>query len=239
MMGSKPDARYDDIADWYAMWVRTQSWAHAVITEHAYSLTGDVDGQFLLDVACGEGVFSRLLVASGAKVVGIDSSPRLIELARNEPPGSIQSPAFDVDDAQTLATLQSARFDGAICMMALMDIPDLEAVYRAVRRVVKIGGWFVIAITHPCFDAPHATWEEEVEEVPGRIVAHYLEEGQWRSHFAGGVRGKLGACHRTLGSYLNVAVETGWTLERLVEPAGGPEGQNPHIPRLVMIRFHA
>jgi len=63
--------------------------------------------------------------------------------------------------------------------------------------------------------------------------------GQWRSHFAGGVRGKLGACHRTLGSYLNVAVETGWTLDRLVEPAGGPEGQNPHIPRLVMIRFRA
>jgi 2-polyprenyl-3-methyl-5-hydroxy-6-metoxy-1,4-benzoquinol methylase len=238
VMGSNLGARYDDIADWYAMWVRTKSWAHAIIAEHAYSLTGDVDGQVLLDVACGEGMFSRLLVASGANVAGIDISPRMIELARSEPPGSLQSPAFDVDDAQTLATLESGRFDGAICMMALMDIPDLEAVYRAVRRVVKDGGWFVIAITHPCFDAPHATWEKDVE-MPARIISHYLEEKNWRSRFAGGVRGRVGAWHRTLSSYLNVAVETGWTLDRLVEPAGGPEGQNPHIPRLVMIRFRA
>ena len=229
---------YDEIADWYANLARADSWVHRVLTENLSALVGDIDERRVLDVACGEGVFSRLLANQGADVVGVDLSPRLIALAIDTDIPRSMRLTYHVDDAQTLATFDADSFDGAVCMMALMDIPDLEATCRSVRRVVKMGGWFVVAITHPCFDAPHATWEDEVPNPDaGRVIRSYLDEGLWRSHFSGGVRGKVGAWHRTLGTYLNTMIATGWTLEQLVEPAGGVEGQNLRIPRLAMMRF--
>ncbi len=233
-----PSPLYDEIAEWYATLARADSWVHRVLIENLPPLVGDVDGQRVLDVACGEGVFSRLLATYGAHVVGIDLSPRLIALASTANIPGAKRLTYHVDDAQTLATLAADSFDGAICMMALMDIPDLEATCSAVHRVVKTGGWFVVAITHPCFEAPHATWEDDVP-IPeaGRVIHSYLDEGFWRSHFSGGVRGKVGAWHRTIGTYLNTMIATGWMLERLVEPAGGVERQNPGIPRLVVMRF--
>lgn len=231
---------YDDIADWYATSVRTESWPHRVLIENILPLMGDIAGRHVLDVACGEGIFARLLANQGADVVGVDLSPRLIALANGVEIPDSKRLTFHVDDAQTLAMLADEQFDGAVCMMALMDIPDLEATCRSVRRVVTTGGWFIVAITHPCFDAPHATWEDEVSNPDaGRVIRSYLDEGFWRSHYQGGVRGKVGAWHRTLGTYVNTMIATGWMLEQLVEPAGGVAGQNLRIPRLVMMRFRA
>jgi len=231
---------YDDIADWYATSVRTESWTHRVLIENILPLMGDIAGRHVLDVACGEGVFARLLATQGADVVGVDLSPRLIALANGAEIPDSKRLTFHVDDAQTLATLADEQFDGAICMMALMDIPDLEATCRSVRRVVKRGGCFIVAITHPCFEAPHATWDADLSNSDaGRVIRSYLEEGLWRSDFSGGVRGKVGAWHRTLGTYLNTMIAAGWTLERFVELVSGVEGQNPRIPRLVMMRFRA
>ncbi|HAL49192.1 MAG TPA: class I SAM-dependent methyltransferase, partial [Dehalococcoidia bacterium] len=48
----------------------------------------------------------------------------------------------------------------------------------------------------------------------------YFAEGFWRSENPDGVRGKVGAHHRTLSTYLNGLVEAGLSLERLVEPCG-------------------
>lgn len=46
-------------------------------------LTGPLQGESALDLACGEGFYSRLLKAWGAgRVVGVDMSPNMIELAR-------------------------------------------------------------------------------------------------------------------------------------------------------------
>jgi hypothetical protein len=42
-------------------------------------------------------------------------------------------------------------FDGAVCEMAMMDIDDLHGTLRAVATAVRPGGWFVIAMVHPCF----------------------------------------------------------------------------------------
>jgi SAM-dependent methyltransferase len=48
-------------------------------------LTGPLQGESVLDLACGEGHYSRLLRAWGAgAVVGVDLSPQMIELARRQ-----------------------------------------------------------------------------------------------------------------------------------------------------------
>ena len=39
-----------------------------------------------------------------------------------------------------------------------MDIPDLDACLRTVERILRPQGWFVFAITHPCFQMPDSRW---------------------------------------------------------------------------------
>ena len=48
-------------------------------------LIGDPTGKDVLDVACGEGFYSRLIRQRGAaKVVGVDLSAGMVELARKQ-----------------------------------------------------------------------------------------------------------------------------------------------------------
>ena len=46
------------------------------------ALAGDVSGRTVLDAACGPGLYVEQLVRRGAKVIGFDQSPALVELAR-------------------------------------------------------------------------------------------------------------------------------------------------------------
>jgi FkbM family methyltransferase len=49
-----------------------------------FNLLGNVRGKRILDLACGEGSNTRTLAKKGARVVGVDFSKRMIELARQE-----------------------------------------------------------------------------------------------------------------------------------------------------------
>ena len=51
-----------------------------------------------------------------------------------------------------------------------------------------------------------------------RAVQAYFEEGFWRSDNIHGVRGHVGAYHRTLSTYINGLANAGFKIERVVEP---------------------
>lgn len=229
--------RYDAIAEWYVAWADSDPWVHRVVMAHEQALVAELPpGSRVLDLGCGEGVFSRLLADRGYRVTGIDHSPALIEFARDRSPDVI---TFAVDDAQTLRTQPDGTFDAAICVLALMDIPDLDAVYTAVRRVVRPSGGFTCVVMHPAFDPPGARWEVGADgNASGRVSTRYLREGEWRSAHADGVRGQVGAWHRTLGTYLNRAIAAGWQVEAVEEwPGLAGETPNEDIPRLLCLRF--
>jgi ubiquinone/menaquinone biosynthesis C-methylase UbiE len=215
-------APYDAIADWYDEYVRTQPLLVDVVIPVVLRLceaTGDLAGQRVCDWACGQGVVARHLARRGAAVVGIDISERLLEIARrvDDPDHPI---TYRQDDAQVATTLGEAEFDGVVCNMALMDIPDLAATVRAVARVLRPGGWFVCAITHPCVQMPASGWVTRAEGQVVRGSGDYFAEGFWRPGNGPGVRGRVGAQHRMLSTYLNALVQAGLAIERVVEPQG-------------------
>jgi ubiquinone/menaquinone biosynthesis C-methylase UbiE len=129
---------FDDLADWYADWVQSTSWIHGVLEANLPALWDTEPPQVVLDVACGEGIFSRMLAGAGHTVVGIDQSSRLLAFAEERSVYAHPSIVFRVDDAQTLETCADAAFDGALCVLALMDIPELGAGVwgRATRRSI-------------------------------------------------------------------------------------------------------
>ncbi len=72
------------IAEQYQQ-AKAHSWRSHAETYSLMKLIGDLDGKRVLDVACGEGHFTRLLRSAGvAEVAGIDISERMIDLAREQ-----------------------------------------------------------------------------------------------------------------------------------------------------------
>lgn len=211
-------AKYDEIAAWYNESIQADLLIHDLILPHLFDLVGDVQGLSVCDLACGQGVLSRQLARGGAKVVGVDLSVKMLEIARHDEEAESLGITYLQDDAQTLTAIADATFDGVLCNMSLMDIPDLGATFQAVRRVLRPQGWFVFSITHPCFLTPSSRWVAEVDGTVNREVRGYFEEVFWRSDNPHGVRGKVGAYHRMLSTYINTLTEAGLTLECLVEP---------------------
>ncbi|MGC4046869.1 MAG: class I SAM-dependent methyltransferase [Armatimonas sp.] len=199
-------AAYDAIADWYDKSVRKGVLVSAddLIASELFRSIGGIEGKEICDLACGQGIMARQIAAQGASVVCVDLSQRLLDIAQAEEAASPRGITYIHEDAQSLVSIADTSFDGVLCNMALMDIPDLVATLRAVRRILRPGGWLAFTITHPCFQIPP--------------TQGYFEEGFWRSDNPSGVRGQVGAHHRTLSTYLNALSEAGLALERISEP---------------------
>ncbi|HET7038011.1 MAG TPA: class I SAM-dependent methyltransferase, partial [Thermomicrobiaceae bacterium] len=193
---------YDAIAEWYDRILRENP-IYEVVLGNLLDLAGEVAGQAICDLACGQGFVTRELARRGAVTTGVDISTKLLALARGYEASEPLGIRYVEDDAQTLAKLPDAAFDGVTCSMALMNIPDLAACFRAARRVLRPVGWFVWCITHPCFQAPHASWLELPDGRVARLVTDYLDEREWRSDNPAGMRGRIAEAHRTLSTYLN------------------------------------
>ena len=214
-----PDAKYDEIAQWYDESVRQGILGlYDLVLPAVYELMGEVKGIDVCDLACGQGEVARQLARRGAKVVGVDLSAKLLEIARREEQAEPLGIEYIEDDAQALMSIKDSMFDLVLCNLALMDIPDVAATFRSVWRILRSGGVFIFSLTHPCILPPGSRLLYDADGVQGRFVRGYFQEIFWRSDNIHGVRGKVGAYHRTLSTYLNTLVEAGLTLERLAEP---------------------
>ena len=236
---------YNDIAQWYDQFLREKPIYTEVILPNLLALVGEVEGEVICDLACGQGWVARELARRGAQVTGLDLAPNLLALAQRyeeqEPLGIM----YVQGNAERAERLSDRQFTGCICVMALITIVDLQATFQSIRRILKPGGWLVFAIPHPCFETPHAQWTSlpDPEHPLGRIVTGYFDERHWFSSNPDGVRSRVGDYHRMLSTYLNQLAAAGFALERTLEP-GPSVGQaervpgNREVPTLLLICAH-
>jgi ubiquinone/menaquinone biosynthesis C-methylase UbiE len=122
-----------------------------------------------LDLACGTGDIAFALAARGASVVGLDITPRMIELALTRGQGSeaggqetsgprspapglrspipgprspASGPRFLVADMLALP-FEDARFDLVTTGYGIRNVPDIDAALREIGRVLRPGGRFL------------------------------------------------------------------------------------------------
>ena len=69
------ESAYDDIAEWYDDWAGPTLHADPFFPA-VETLMGDVAGQRICDLACGQGRVARSLAKRGASVVGVDLSAK-------------------------------------------------------------------------------------------------------------------------------------------------------------------
>lgn len=209
------EAAYDHIASDYDQWVSGNGFT---LSDDAFAeLVGIVSGQHVCAVACGTGRETRYLAEQGAIVTGVDLSEKPIEIARGREASDPQGIAYSIGNAHNLEGLADGAFDVVVCYMALMDIPRLDLALSSIARVLKPGGWFVFAITHPCFKPP--AYGEITDHVNGsvrRTVGRYFDEGLWDGPNTRYLPTR--AYHRTLSTYVNALCAAGLTIEQMREP---------------------
>lgn len=113
---------------------------------------GDVSGQRVLDIACGEGHFTRLLRRAGAAhAVGMDVSEEMIRLARQQEAADPMGIDYVVGDARTAAD-PPPEFDIAVAAFLLVyarSRDELATMCRGVASRVRSGGRFVTITVNP------------------------------------------------------------------------------------------
>lgn len=107
----------------------------------ALELLAPQPGELILDIGCGDGALTQKMMASGARVIGLDASAEMVEAARAR-----GVDAF-VADAQALdlesQAMRFGQFDAAFSNAALHWMLDPDAVASGVYSVLKPGGRFV------------------------------------------------------------------------------------------------
>jgi 2-polyprenyl-3-methyl-5-hydroxy-6-metoxy-1,4-benzoquinol methylase len=192
-------------------------------------------GQRILDLACGNGQFSRRLVRLGACVLGVDISERMIERARArtaEPDERIEFRIVDCTRADALISLGEKQFDAAVCTMALMDMAAIQPLFTALAKLLKAGGCLVFSVLHPCFNSGRVMQVREREDVAGQIVDKYSVRVSGYIHpFTHLGVAMIGQpvpqyyFHRPISLLLNPAFAAGFFLDGLAEPVFGTPSQ--------------
>ncbi len=107
----------------------------------ALELLAAQPGELIVDLGCGDGALTQKIMASGARVIGLDASEAMVEAARGR-----GVDAF-VADAQALdlegQVTRFGHFDAAFSNAALHWMLDPDAVASGVFAILKPGGRFV------------------------------------------------------------------------------------------------
>jgi len=102
-------------------------------------------GARVLDVGCGGGLLSEAMAREGARVLGLDLSPELIDIAKlhrleSTQGGAILDLEYRVQAVEALADAEPASFDAITCMEMLEHVPEPGSILEACARLLKPGG---------------------------------------------------------------------------------------------------
>jgi 2-polyprenyl-3-methyl-5-hydroxy-6-metoxy-1,4-benzoquinol methylase len=206
---------------------------HRVLVRPAMERLLEVKGDRILEIGCGNGLFTRRLASLGAQMVGIDFAQEMIAHARKRTQShqtSIEYHVVDATDEKALLDLGNSSFDAAVSAMTLMDMAEIDPLLRALTKLLKPGGCFVFSVMHPCFNSTHTSMVAETTDREGELITEYAVkvsayvqpsvtqglaiENQPQPHLY---------FHRPLHVLLGAAFRAGFVLDGLEEPAFPPE----------------
>lgn len=190
-------------------------WCPEGLREAEARLLGDVVGARVLEVGAGAAQCSRWLTEHGARAVASDVSTAMTAAGRRlDALLGVRTPAL-VADARALP-FADATFDVVFTAFgALPFVPDPVAVHREVARVLRPGGRWVFAVTHPL------RWAFPDDPAGLTATRSYFDRRPYvEADDAGAVA--YAEYHRTLGDHVDDVRTAGFVVDRLVEPEWPP-----------------
>lgn len=192
-----------------------------------FKFFGNLKDKYVLDAGCGEGYNTRLLTKSGAKTVGVDISPKMIEQARKHEKDKPLGIQYEVASISDLSFLDNDTFDVVVSFMAMMDLSDYENAIKELYRVLRQNGQLYFSITHPCFLTKGFGWLKDDDGNPNKLlVGDYFSNQTWIEKWKfteisqhEEVEPFIVPCFpKTLSDYINGLLKAGFILKKIEEP---------------------
>jgi SAM-dependent methyltransferase len=180
-------------------------------------LAGDVNGRRVLDAGCGSGPLSAALLAKGALVTGFDSSPAMVELARQR---LGRNADLHVADLARPLPFADGAFDAVVVSLVLHYLRDWTAPLAELRRVLKPGGRLLLSVNHP------AIYKIFYPEADYFAVTQYSEDHT----LTDGQEMVLTYWHRPLHAMTDAFTEAGFRLSVISEPSAAPDTPRELFP---------
>ena len=212
-------AFYDDgeLFERYRSAVAPGPWsANFVIEEPALlEALGDVRGQRVLDLGCGDASIGSALLASGCRgYLGIDASARMVEAARDALLGTAGEARQDTIER---FSAPPASFDVVVSRVALHYVEDLDAALAACRDCLGPGGRMAFSVVHPVQSQRRASGDEQRSSW---VVDDCFNEGPRELDRLGE---RVVWHHRTVERYVASFQLAGFRVTTLSECAPRPE----------------
>ena len=161
----------------------------------------EISGLAALDLGCGTGRHTTLLVEGGAMVTAVDFSAGMMETARRKP--GADRVRFVVHDMHEPLPFPDASFDLVVSGLVLEHLRDLDAFFGEARRVLRRGGRAIFTGMHP---------------------AMFLRGVQARFYDPRtGEKVSPGSVPHSVGDFVMAIVRAGFTLTGIVERAPDAE----------------
>ncbi|MGK5550801.1 class I SAM-dependent DNA methyltransferase [Actinomadura kijaniata] len=148
-------AAYDAVAPLYAELFRDsvegRPLDHALVTAFAEHVRA-ADAGPVADLGCGPGGVTARLTSLGVTAFGVDASPAMIELARQE------YPDLRFDEGSMLALdIADGTLGGVLAWYSIIHTPpeDLPVIFAEFTRVLAPGGYLLLGFFTTGDDSPH------------------------------------------------------------------------------------
>lgn len=182
----------------------------------------DFQGKRVLDLGCGYGWHCQYAIEHGAKsVIGVDLSDRMLAVAREKTSKDIQYMCQPIEDAD----FPENAFEVVVSSLAFHYLQSFDDLAANVFKWLTDHGDFVFSVEHPIFTAQGTqNWYRDSD---GNIlhfpVDNYFYEGEREANFLGETVIKY---HKTITTYFNALLKSGFSITGLVEPQPGEEMLN-------------
>jgi SAM-dependent methyltransferase len=193
-------------------------WCPEGLRESDAGLLGELAGRRVLEVGCGSAPCGRWLAGQGAQVVGLDLSGEMLRHAVHATDETGMSVLLVQADAGRLPFVDGSFELACSAFGAVPFVADSAAVMREVARVLRPGGRWVFAVTHPL----RWIFPDDPGEAGLTVAQSYFDRTPYVEV------DRLGnptyvEHHRTLGDRVREIVAAGLVLEDVVEPEWPPD----------------
>ncbi len=224
---------YEELAESYAALAETKPHNAYYDRPAVFSLLPDVGGMNVLDAGCGPGIYTESLLKRGAKVVGVDISPKMVRMARKRLGGN--TAIYEADLSKPMPFLRDESFDLVLSPLVLSYIRDLRPVFAEFYRVLRKPGWLIFSTGHPFFE-----------------FTYFKSQNYFETEFVGtnwygfGRPVYMPSYRRPLSAEINPLIEAGFVMDHVLEPLpteafkeADPKEYEKLIRRPIFICFRA
>lgn len=196
---------------------RSESPNNSIEKPVIYDLLGAFQNKRILDLGCGDALFGKELLESGALFYhGVEGSEQMSKLASANLTGL---EAFITVSSMETFDFPVEGYDIVVSRMAIHYLPEVDQLFRNVSKALKVGGKFVFSVQHPLTTSSFAS-KTSGDRRSNWIVDEYFEEGERQEPWIDKIVVKH---HRTIESYFSALTKAGFSVTGLQE--GMPKQQ--------------